>query len=307
MKILVIGATGFIGKRLSERLVSEGHDVICAGRRLSSLGALISYVSPLYIDIMDIEQIKNTLRKERPDIVFHCAALVNNRGLSRLMYVNSAGTGNVMAACLLEGVKRVVYLSSISVVSGNPQSPVTDDMPYAATNIYGRSKIEAEKIAISYRAKGLKVSVIRPVMVYGKGEPHLLGLICGLARWRLIPVIGGGKSRLQMVDIDNVVDVMMIALNNEKAYEGTYIVADKEVLGSGEFFEYIAQCQGARPPFKIPEGVLHVFDNIPFIKKKIAFFTKDRVYSIARIKDDLGYTPRICVYDGLKKAIASFD
>jgi nucleoside-diphosphate-sugar epimerase len=306
MKILVTGSTGFIGKRLSERLVSEGHDVICTGRRLSSLGELLSKAKPLYLDIEDLKSIKNILHKERPVIVFHCAALVSNGSLVKLMRANRDGTKNMLEACLSEGIERVVYLSSIAVVSGNSQIPITDDLPYSASNRYGQSKIEAEKIAMSYREKGLKVSIIRPVMVYGENEPHLLGLICRLIRWRLIPIIGDGKAKLQLVDVDNVVDVMMLALEDEKAYEGTYIVADKEILDVREFFEYIAKCRNAKPPFRVPERFLSTLEKIPFIEKQVSFFIKDRVYSIENIKEKLGYIPHISTYNGLKKAVTSF-
>jgi nucleoside-diphosphate-sugar epimerase len=306
MKIFVTGATGFIGKRLSQRLVLEGHDVVCAGRRLSALGELLASVKPLYLDIGNVDSIKNILTKEKPDIVFHCAALVRNSSLPRLMRANRDGTRNVFEACFIENVKQVVYLSSIAAISGNPQIPLTDGLPFAATNNYGLSKIEAEKIAHLYRQKGLKVSIIRPVMVYGENEPHLLGLICRLIRWRMIPIIGYGKTKLQLVDIDNVVDVMMLALSNEKAYEGTYIVADKEILEVGEFIEYIAKCQSAKPPFRIPESVKIILEKTPFLKKQILLLTKNRVYSTERIEQCLGYTPRISVYDGLKKTVKSY-
>jgi nucleoside-diphosphate-sugar epimerase len=306
MKIFVTGATGFIGKRLSRRLVSQGHDVVCAGRRLFALGELLARVKPLYLDIENIDMIKNILSKEKPDVVFHCAALVRDNSLPRLMKANRDGTRNVFEACFIENIKKIVYLSSIAVISGNPQTPFTDDFSFAATNNYGLSKIEAEKIAHLYRQKGLKVSIIRPVMVYGENEPHLLGAICRLIRWRMIPIIGDGKTKLQLVDIDNVVDVMMLALSNEKAYDGTYIVADKEILEVGEFIKYIAKCQGSKTPFKIPESVKIILEKIPFLKKQILLLTKDRVHNIERIEKDLGYAPRVSVYDGLKRAVKSY-
>lgn len=306
MKILVIGATGFIGKRLSERLVQEGHEVICAGRMLSKLDKLLSRVKAVCLDIEDPVALRDILGREKPEIVFHCAALVESSSFDKLMRINRDGTRNVLDACAKETIERIVYLSSISVISNNPQVPLTDSLPYKATNRYGESKIEAEKIALSYRKKGLKISIIRPVMVYGEHEPHLLGLLARLIRWRLLPVIGSGNNRFGLVCVDNVVDVMMLALNKDEAYDGTYIVADKEALSMREFFEYIAKIQGAGCPFTIPEKLISFFEPMPFIGKRLLFLKKDRAYSIQRIRERLGYVPRISVYDGLKKAILSY-
>ena len=307
MKILITGATGFIGKRLSERLVQDGHEVVCTGRILSKLNKLLSRVKAVCLDIEDPILLRDLLSRERPGVVFHCAALVDTSfPLHKLMRVNRDGTQNVFDACFKESIEKVVYLSSISVISGNSQTPLTDDLPYSATNRYGESKIEAEKIAFSYREKGLKVSIIRPVMVYGEDEPHLLGLLSGLIRWRLLPIVGSGENRLQLVSVDNVVDVMMLALDESKAYEGTYIVADKEILTTKEFIRYIAKVQNAPLPFDIPDKLVSFFAVLPFINKKVSFFKKERTYSIQRIIENLGYVPRISVYDGLKKAVLSY-
>lgn len=307
MRIAVTGATGFIGKRLTQRLVRQGHELICVGRRLSKLGILLEKTKPVYADIRDPSSLRGLLRREKPDIVFHCAALVSNRSLKELMSVNRDGTRNLFDACLKESVKRIVYLSSIAVISGNSRKPVTDEMPYSATNRYGESKIEAEKTALSYRDKGLKVCVIRPVMVYGENEPHLLGLISRLIKWRLLPVVGSGENKLQLVCVDNVVDVLMLAMTDEKAYEGTYIVADNEVMSVREFFRHIAKAQNAKPPFVISDKAVMLLELIPSIKKKLSFFKKDRTYSIERIKKNLGYTPRLSTYDELKKAVLSYE
>ncbi len=307
MKVLITGATGFIGKRLSERLVQDGHEVICTGRMLSKLGPLLDKVKAIRLDIEYPVALRDVLGREKPDMVFHCAALVvNNSSLDKLMRVNREGTKNVLDACYEKAIERVVYLSSISVVSGNRQVPLTDDLPYSATNQYGESKIEAEKIAFLYREKGLKISIIRPVMVYGEDEPHLLGLISRLSRWRLFPVVGSGRNKLQLVSVDNVVDVMMLALNNDAAYDGTYIVADNEVLTTKDFFEYIASIQSAKRPFNIPERLVSFFKIIPFINDGLSFFKKDRTYSIQRIRENLGYIPKVSTHDGLKRAVLSY-
>ena len=306
MNILVTGATGFIGKRLSERLIKEKHDVVCAGRTLFRLDSLRNKAEIVYMDIENPPSVKKAIKKYRPEVVFHCAAKVDDTSIKELIRSNVYGTENVLKASLEEGVERVVYISSIAVISGNPQIPITEDLPYAATNKYGISKVEAEKIALDYRKKGLKISIIRPCMVYGQEEPHLLALLVKLIKWRLLPIIGKGENKLHLVDVDNVVDVMILALSNEKAFEGTYIVADKEILSVAEFFNIIAQSQGAKPPYHIHEKFIPILEKMPFIGKRLLFFKKDRIYSIDSIKERLNYTPRVSVYEGLKKAVKSY-
>ena len=146
MKIFVTGATGFIGRNLVERLVKEGHDVISGYRSQAKLKSLPESVRKARIYVEYKETISHVLRREKPDVVYHCAALVESQSLERLRRVNVGGTRNVLEACLNEGVTKVIYLSSVSVITGNKEVPLRDDLPYKATNPYGESKIEAEKI-----------------------------------------------------------------------------------------------------------------------------------------------------------------
>ena len=307
MKIFVTGATGFIGRNLAERLVEQKHEVICGGRHLNKLDPLKERVKPVYLDIEDKEAALNLLKKEKPDVVYHSAALVESSNPDKLRRANLDGTKNILDACLAAGVKKVVYVSTIAVVSGNPDVPLTEDLPYKATNPYGESKLEAEKIALDYRKKGLKIAILRPCMVYGEGEPHGLShLIDGIKR-RIIPIFGKGSSKLHLVSVENVVDVMVLCLSKEEAYEGTYFVADKEVLSMKEVLEYIAKILGVTPPIVIPGGIVRFLAGLPFIKKKVSFLLKDRYYSIERLENKLGYTPRISVYDGLKRAVLAHE
>lgn len=303
MKVLITGATGFIGRHLAKRLVEEGCEVICAGRSLARLGVLLDKVKAVRIDLERQETIIEALERNNPDVVYHCAALVGSRSLKKLLRVNKDGTESMLRACFARGIKKVIYLSSVSVISGNTEVPLIENLPYKPTNLYGRSKTEAEKIALDYRKKGMKIAILRPCMVYGRGEPHGLGLLVGGLRRRILPIFGKGENRLHLVSVENVVDVMTLCLTKDEAYEGTYIIADKEALSVKELFTYIAQILGAKMPFVIPEWLTKVLAKIPFIGGMVALFLKDRFYSIERLKQRLGYVPRVSVYDGLKRAI----
>jgi len=310
MKAFVTGATGFIGRHLAARLVEEGHGVISAGRSFDKFKAspikkirdLSDNTRNVYMDLEDKEAVALLLEREKPEVVFHCAASVDDWRLERLRRINACGTENVLEACLKAGVKKVVYLSSVSVISGNDAVPLTDELPYKANTAYGESKIEAEKIAINYRKKGLKIAILRPCMVYGEDEPHALFLLMKAIKRRILPVFGSGDKKIQLVSVENVVDIMILSFLKEEAYSGTYIVADKETLTVKELFSYMAKILGTKAPLSIPMPITLVLSKIPFIGKKIGLFLKDRLYDIGRLNDKLGYVPRISTYDGIREA-----
>ena len=303
MKIFVTGATGFIGRKLVLRLLEEGHEVVCGVRSPGRLGPLSGRVKSVRTYLEYKETISRALKEERPEVVYHAAALVESHSLEKLRRVNVEGTRNILDACLEEGIRKIVYLSSVAVISGNPEVPLTDDLPYKATNSYGQSKLEAEKLAISYRKKGLKIAILRPSMVYGEGELHGLPSIIQALKKRCFPIFGKGEKKLHLVSVENVVDVLLLCLSKEEAYEGTFLVADREVLSIREALNYIAKILNIKPPLSLPQWIAVILNKIPFVRTYVSFFMKDRVYSIERLKEKLGYVPRISVYDGLKRAV----
>ena len=306
MKIFITGATGFIGRHLAKRLIEEGNDVICGGRSFDKLNSFLSEVKTSPIELENKDSILSALKKESPEVVYHAAALVESSALSKLRRANVEGTKNVLDACLKLGIKKVICVSSVAVISGNKEVPLRDDLPYKTTNAYGQSKLEAEKVAIAYREKGLKVAILRPCMVYGENEPHALHILVKWIKRRMIPIFGEGNNKLQLVSVENVVDVMVLCLSKEAAYEGTYLIADKEELSIKEIFNCITRAIGAKSPIHIPRIFVKLLAKLPVIGKRASFFLKDRTYSIDRIKEKLGYVPRVSTCDGLKKAVLSY-
>ena len=306
MKILVTGSTGFLGKELSNRLVQLGYDIVCVGRNLKKLDNLMGKVKRTYLDIEDRRSVLSVIKTEKPDIVYHVAALIKSRSLAKLRRVNVEGTRNVLDGCLAEGVEKVVYVSSVAVIGGNDTSPLREDLPLKAANPYGRSKIEAEKLALDYRKKGRKIAILRPCMVYGLGEPHGFGLLAAFLKLRILPVAGKGENKLHLVCIDNVIDVMVLCLSNDEAYNGTYLIADKEALGIKEILFYMTKVLGVWSPIVIPESMIPFLSKLPVLGRLISLLRKERIYSIVRLEEKFGYIPRVSVYDGLKKALRPY-
>jgi len=309
MKILVTGATGFIGGRLVRRLKKLGHDIVCLARQESDISILEEMGLPLVFgNIKDGRQINEIFLRERPEIVFHCAARVRDENDDSLQETNVYGTRNICSACFAGGVKRLVYLSSVAVISGNRDVPLFEDLPYSATAVYGRSKIEAEKIALEYREKGLAVCVIRPCMVYGEGEPHAMDRILDLVNRRLlpIPVLSGMKDKLRLVYVDNVVQALELAMKKDEALLGTFFVADREVITIRRFVEIVSDELGKGKPLAIPEWLIKLGLLLPPIKKRFDRIFKDRVYDITRAVEILGYDPAISTEEGLRRTVRAW-
>ncbi len=283
MNILVTGATGFIGRHLVEALAKSYRNVFCLVRNPQKAKLLDTYgVNLIYADITRFDILARRI-PEKINIIFHCAGFVSNRNRQMLHKVNVVGTGNICKLALRLGVKRMVYTSSVAVVGGYSQTPLVEDLPYKATNIYGYSKIEAEKVVLSYRERGLKVTVLRPCMVYGEDEPHLMKAMLYLLKYRLLPLANGGKSKLHLVYIKNVVDALIFSLNNDGCLEGRFFIADKEVLTANQVLSIMARAIGAKPPYQLPSLLTSFLSGVPYFGRRLRGLFKDRVYSTEKL------------------------
>jgi len=286
MNILITGVTGFIGRHLVETLAKK-HDykIFCLVRndkkaqKLEHLG-----VKFIYADITQKHTLTKILR-HNIDIIVHCAGYVGNDNKDLLYKTNVLGTQNLCELAQNLNVDRFIYLSSVAVVSGNPDIPLTEDLPYKATCPYGESKIEAEKIILAYRQRGLKMVILRPCMIYGPDEPHMLKTLCKLLRFRMLFTIDKGVKKLHLVYVKNVVDTIIYALDKDKLLEGSYFVADEDVLSVKEIFDIISSQYKIAKAWDLPVILKPLLLNVPILGKKVKFFLKDRIYSTQKLKE----------------------
>ena len=302
MRVIVIGATGFIGRNFLQyfsgkhkkdipivalvRDSSRNKDAVC-----NIAGIDIKSFTSLHKD-----EVKDFLEKK--DIVVYCAGYVGN-DKQRLYEVNELATYEVLQACMEQQVSRVVYLSSVAVISGNKEIPLRDDMPFKSSMPYGESKLRAEKIVWDFIDKGLNIVVLRPAMVYGKGEPHMLPKVFNLMIRRLFFLFGNGDNLWHLCGIYNLIAVMEQAVFDDRMLNRPFIVADEEVLTAREIFDTLSICITGRPVKKIPEWASLLLMRLPKIGRIVKFMRKQRLYDISGIKK-LGYKDKISPIEGLK-------
>jgi UDP-glucose 4-epimerase len=306
IKIFITGATGFIGRFLVEELCSQGYlDITVLARRSSNTGFLKSKGAKIIFgDIAD-----ESLVQSMPggyDVVFHCAGFVSNSNKKTLNGVNIRGTENLCRWASKHKVKKFIYLSSVAVNSGNKGVFLTEDKPYMPTNRYGVSKAEAERIAVKFSQAGLPMVIVRPCMVYGEGEPHMMKFLTCLIRSRVFFIPNRGSVKWHLVSVRNVAACLIRCMEDDRALGATFNIADKEVLSAREVFEVISQNIGSPTPFLMPDSFTKLLILLPIAGKHIKFFCKDRVYSIEKLEKNLDFVPPYQVIPELARAAASF-
>lgn len=322
MRILVTGATGFVGGHLARRLHATGHSVRALVRSPSSELERMGGEQA----VGDVTQTE-TLAKAMAGVegVFHLAALRDRWGAPPELYraVNVAGTRNVLEAARRAGVERVVYCSSVGVAryAGNLEADET--LPFCRPTsqvLYHHTKAQAERVAIDAQAV-----VVRPVIAYGPQDQDgfVTRLIALLAQGQFFWV-GDGNNHVDLVYIDDLVSGMCRALERGAAGR-VYILSGTAPIRVRALVDRICRLTGSPSPrvhIRAPLARLAgwaletayraaarmgigVNGREPFITRdKVATLTVDRGFSHARARRELGYRPQVDYDEGLRRTLA---
>lgn len=214
-RVLVTGGNGFIGQALVRRLVERGVEVAVIGRNsypdLEALGVRCHRG-----DIRDPAALERAVAGR--DTVFHVAAKAGVWGPRQEYFAtNLDGTANVIEACRRNGVERLVHTSTPSVVFDRRSLEGADETtPYAARPLchYAASKIAAERLVLAANASGLRTAAIRPHLVWGPGDQHLIPRLLARGRAGELAIVGSGTNRVDITYIDNVVHAHLLAADN---------------------------------------------------------------------------------------------
>jgi dihydroflavonol-4-reductase len=258
-KVLVTGATGFIGANVARLLVARGEDVRVLVRPTSDLGNVAGL--PVEVALGDLRDAESVRRAVRGCVrVFHVAADYRfwARDPQELYRSNVDGTVNVLEACLAEGVERVVHTSTVGTIGlaalPAPCDEATPLLPGQLTSHYKRSKLAAERAALAYAARGLHVVVVNPSAPVGPwdAKPTPTGqIIVDFARRRLPAVVDTG---LNVVHVRDVAEGHLLAAECGRPGE-RYILGHRNMTLS-EIASALAQITGLPAPrVRLPYAV----------------------------------------------------
>ncbi len=318
-KILVTGGGGFLGKAIVKQLVTRGNHVCSFSRQfypeLESLQVL-----QIQGDIGNKQKVEQAL--EGIDTVFHVAAKPGVWGDYRDYFrTNVTGTENVISACKKNSVNQLIYTSSPSVVfDGTDMKGVDESAPYAQRfhAHYPKTKAIAEQRVIKAGDEGLKVSILRPHLIWGPGDNHLVPRIIKRAK-RLIRV-GNGKNLVDTIYIDNAAYAHILAADsltkNPQLSGKVYFISQDDPVLLWEMINAILKAAGFEPvkksmPAKAAWLIGFFLELIykSLNKKKEPPMTRfvanelatSHWFNITAAKSDLGYKPLISTEAGLER------
>lgn len=244
-RVLITGATGFIGGRLAEVLVRErGADVIALVRNFSRVARISRHKISLHrSDLLNPKSFSDAFTGV--DTVYHCAYEWEG-GDQGNQDINITGTLNLAHAAEAAGVRRFVYTSSVAVYGHDLPEIVTEETPYRPTTPYAQIKAEAERRLLAFgRAQGLGVVVIQPSKVFGPYDfgftvPYIKRLAQGQ-----IWLIENGSGLVNPTYVDNVVQGMLLAAECPGVENRVFILSDGFTLTWAEFADRLSRlCNG---------------------------------------------------------------
>jgi len=315
MRVCVTGGTGFIGGALVRRLLAEGHEVRVLARPSPRADALAAQgVEVIRGHLSDRDAVAHAV--DGSQVVYHTAAEVRRpRSRSEYMQANLEGTQNVFEACIVKGVPHVVHLSSIAVYGPMPEGyTITEDTGVDSEdrNSYAKSKTQADAYAVAIGTRTeLAVTIFRPGVVYGPGQALPVALL-GFRSGDTNVVFGKRGQRFPIVYIENLVDALCLVGSRVGGGLKRYIVLDDDDLTLRRYHAELAQVAAMRTlffPAWIVLSTAIAVDVLMWIvpwgfgfpqwRREVMRAMQDRHYSTRRIREELGWSPRV----GLREAI----
>ncbi len=285
MNVLVTGGGGFIGKSLIKQLIARQYNVSSYSRSFHAELEAMS-VTQIRGDIRD----KVTLSKacHKMDVVFHIAAKVGFWGSHKDFHeTNVGGSENVVAACLDQGVKYLIFTSSASVVFGGQDICGGDEsLPYPKQLVsnYTATKAMAEKIVIAANGSQVRSLSLRPHLVWGLGDNHLMPRILKKAREGRLFKIGNRDTLIDTTHIDNYTHAQLMAFdalrNDPKAGGQAYFITDGRPIKTWDFVNALLHAHGlAEVDRSIPKHIALKVSQLMVLWHKVFLSKKEPTLS----------------------------
>jgi nucleoside-diphosphate-sugar epimerase len=329
-RVFQTGTNGFIGSHLCELLLSQGHEVVGLVRPTSDVRSLqplfVRYPGQLRLVTGDLRSGEGLAAGlEDAEYVYHLGAVLMVTSEAEFRAVIVDGTRRLLEAVTQnrpKGLRRFLYVSSQAGAGPSPTAqPIDETVPPRPVSWYGRAKRDAEDLVRSYGGRGLPVTIVRPVGVFGERERDISGGTFPAVQLGLLPHIGSGKKTVSMVYVGDLVQGMIAAAQSPAAQGRTYFLSNPQPYAQSEFIADIAKAMGTRVRISVPvPGValsaiavfaewLHRFTNQrPMVTRDKAREVRQQFWSVTpkAAQRDFGWAAQTTLVDGMRKAISDW-
>ncbi|MEX0958139.1 MAG: SDR family oxidoreductase [Burkholderiales bacterium] len=301
-RVLITGATGFVGSALCAALEQRGvgcRRALRAGTGAGQNDSVVGDIGPHTDWQAALEGISSVVHlAARTHVMRESAA----DPLAAYREINVEGTRRLAEAAAAAGVRRFVFLSSIKVNGertgllpfGESDEPHPEDA-------YGITKLEAEQVLKRIAAESqMRVTILRPPLVYGPGVKGNFLALMGAVRKGVPLPLGSVDNRRSLVHVGNLASAVVACLDNERAAGQTFLISDGEDLSTPELIRRLATGLGTRPRlYRCPVRLLRAAGALLGRRAQVARLTDSLQVDSARIRQTLGWTPPVSTEEGL--------
>lgn len=320
MRVLVTGASGFLGSHVAEQLSEQGHSVVALVRRTSNTKFLASLpgLELATGSVEDADSVRAAMKGV--DAVVHSAGLVKARDEEEFYATNVRGTENLLTAAreVAPNLVRFVFVSSLAAVGPSLDGrPVPGDTEPRPVTRYGRSKLAAERLARD--AKGdVKVTILRPPMIYGPRDNESFAFFQSVSR-RFLPYLGDGKNTMSVIYASDAASACIQAIEADVPSGNAYFIDDGEVRVWLDMLADIERAIGARAlirlgvPFPLVRTAALFNEGFSKLTGKAVMLTRDKLVELSAphwvcdstdTRRDLKWEPKVQWPEGTRRAAA---
>ncbi|MFW9899506.1 MAG: NAD-dependent epimerase/dehydratase family protein [Candidatus Thorarchaeota archaeon] len=281
-RILITGATGFIGRYLIKYFIDKGFQIIAHGSSNESINKLKSHLLNNNIDFKNIDFWQQNFLDNEWDFpnflkinnIIHCAAATKVRegtieNYDKYFSLNVLATKKLAKKALNADIDHFIHLSTGQVYGIPPSFPFTEDTPKTPINLYGFTKLMGENIILSFGILGLTYTIVRPFSVYGKGQHNILSIIKNkIMNDETLTIFGDGTQSRAFTHVNDICEAIGIILNNQRCFGEEYNLSGTKEYSINELVKFFSKKLKKRPKIVYKEA------NVNELKRNIADTSK---------------------------------
>ncbi|MEM6779861.1 MAG: NAD-dependent epimerase/dehydratase family protein [Planctomycetota bacterium] len=321
MRVLVTGCSGFLGREITRQLMDRGDQVVGLSRRSVS-DLVLAGMTHHRGDLLDAQYVQRCVADV--DAVIHTAAVAGVWGPAKYFFENNViASRNVLHACQSARIENLVYTSSPSVTfDGDDQCSVDESVNYPSRWLceYPRTKAIAEREILDADSPGkLRTVSLRPHLIWGPGDPHLLPRVLERAKTGRLRIVGDGENLIDTVHITNAAAAHLDAIDvlssdPDRAGGRAYFIAQDEPVNCWQWISRLCQMHDIAPPTRsisyenayrigaVLESIFRITRRAsepPMTRFVASQLAKHHYFDITAAKQRLGYRVRIDMETGL--------